>query len=103
MASSLDLEKPPPSPRVAQQSVSTCNFPIGILSPKTCFPTNLVSIGAPERDGLRFALARQSTTSTISGIFLSQSIGSFTLLHARSGGIASIIPIFVIISRVINI
>ena len=64
---------------------------------------NLVSIGAPERDGLRFALARQSTTSTICSFFLSQSIGSITLLHARSGGIASIISIYVIISRLINI
>jgi hypothetical protein len=68
-----------------------------------CQLPNLVSAGAPEHDGLRFALARQSTTSNISCIFLSQSIGSFTLLHARSGGIASIIPIFVIISRLINI
>jgi hypothetical protein len=75
----------------------------GAAVTQTCAQANLVSIGAPERDGLRFALARQSTTSTISGIFLSQSIGSFTLLHARSGGIASIIPIFVIISRLINI
>jgi hypothetical protein len=65
--------------------------------------SNLVSIGAPERDGLRFALARQSTTSTICSFFLSQSIGSITLLHARSGGIASIISIYVIISRLINI
>jgi hypothetical protein len=67
------------------------------------YELNLVSIGAPERDGLRFALARQSTTSTICSFFLSQSIGSITLLHARSGGIASIISIYVIISRLINI